>query len=1071
MKALSRIPRTGLWAAGACVAALIALAAHQGFANSTSAQPTVVVTEATNSAATVSPDRRTIIMDVQGVLWSFNSSGGSGRQLTDPLIEAARPDFSPRGDLVAFQAYASGTFHIWVMRPDGTGLRQITSGHGDDREPRVSPDGTKIAFASDRAFNGSYDIWVVDLGSGALTQWTNTGGVTTPPAPASVDEFEPTWSPDGTKIAFVVGSGANGTTIQARDAAGTQTVLATAAPGTRVNSPSYSPDGTRVAYLQFGSNKSNLMVNQVQVAATDDAFPFFPQWLSNDQLLYTADGKIRTTVVSTGATSEIPFEVRFRLNRPPYRHKRFDFDSDDARQALGIVGPALSPDGRRVAFGALNQIWVMEIGRRPRAITGGLYYKTDPAWSPDGTKIAYASDKSGKTMDLYVIDWRTGVERRVTALDGSAEVSPAWSPDGRFLAYQDQNGATFTVEIDTGIVKQVILPLFAPGKPTWHASGKTIAVAALKPYTRRFREGTSQVLTVDLATGALTYTEPTKWESFSTRGEDGPVYSPDGTALAAVMHSQLYIIPVDANGVPNGPAQKINREVTDAPTWSGDSRSLLYLSNGKLRLISRSGGQPQTVPLDLSWRPEQHEGRVTIHAGRLWDGRGPEVLTNVDIVVRDQRIQSIRSHRDRRNGSDDRRHHDDDDDDGEGGRFIDASNQTVVPGIWESHTHQYIEGKFYGDRLGRLWMAYGVTSLQSVGDPAYRAPETREAFAAGARVGPRYFSTGEALDGERVFYNFMRPVTTEQQLQLEFSRAKALDYDMVKTYVRLSHAWQKLAIENAHSALGVFTGGHYMMPQLAEGGDGMTHVSATTRTGWAYTRSSAGISYHDMTDLFRMSAGAFDISTTFNASLYAEDPTMVEDRRLLVLNPAWDQANLIAKRNGAVLTPQSVSLDSLQKEEDTFKRIQLGGGTMLAGTDSPLDNVATALHLNLRAQVKFGLAPWQALQSATLKPARMFNVAKDLGTVERGKLADLTFVNGDPLTDIKQLANVAAVMKGGRYYGIEELMAPFIVPTPSAPAAAAAPQNRLEAPLAHPGQAPWWHDMREMVDGCQQHDH
>ncbi len=1051
MKALSRVPLAAL-GAGACIAAVAALAAHQGHAHSSS-QTTVVVTEATNSAVTVSPDRRTLIMDVQGVLWSLSSSGGSGTQLTDPLLEAARPDFSPRGDLVAFQAYAGGTFHIWVMRPDGTGVRQVTSGHADDREPRVSPDGTKIAFSSDRAFNGSYDIWVVDLASGALTQWTNTGGITTPPTPASVDEFEPTWSPDGKKIAFVVGSGATGTSIQARDAAGTQTVLATAAPGTRVNSPSYSPDGTRVAYLQFGSNKSNLMVNQAKVAATDDAFPFFPQWLSNDQLLYTADGKIRTTVVSTGATSEIPFEVRFTLDRPSYKHKRFDLDSDDARQVLGIVAPALSPDGRRVAFGALNQIWVMEIGRRPQAITSGLYYKTDPAWSRDGTRIAYASDKNGKTMDLYVLDLSTGAERRVTALDGSAEVSPAWSPDGRFLAYQDQNGATFTVEIDTGVVKQVILPVFAPGKPTWHASGKTIAIAALKPYTRRFREGTSQILTVDLASGALTYTEPAPFESFSTRGEDGPVYSPDGTALAAVMHSQLYVIPVDANGLPNGPAQQINHEVTDAPTWSGDSRSLLYLSNGKLRLISRNGGRPQTVPLELTWRPAQHEGRVTIHAGRLWDGTGPDVLTNVDIVVKDQRIQSIKPHQ--ATG-----HHEDDD-----GAFIDASNQTVVPGLWEAHTHQYIEGKFYGDKLGRLWMAYGVTTLQSVGDPAYRAPETREAFAAGARVGPRYFSTGEALDGERVFYNFMRPVTTEQQLQLEFSRAKALDYAMVKTYVRLPHAWQKLAIENAHSALGVFTGGHYMMPQLAEGGDGMTHVSATTRTGFAYTRSSAGVSYHDMTDLFRMSAGAFDISTTFNPSLYAADPAMVEYPRLLVLNPPWDQAALVAKRNAAVATPQTVSLDSLHKEEDTFRRIQLGGGTMLAGTDSPLDNVATALHLNLRSQVQYGLQPWQALQSATLKPARMYNVGKDLGTVEKGKLADLTFVNGDPLTDIKQLANVAAVMKGGRYYSIAELMQPFI-----APPAAAAPQNRIEAPLSHPGAVPWWHDMREMVDGCQRHD-
>jgi hypothetical protein len=364
-------------------------------------------------------------------------------------------------------------------------------------------------------------------------------------------------------------------------------------------------------------------------------------------------------------------------------------------------------------------------------------------------------------------------------------------------------------------------------------------------------------------------------------------------------------------------------------------------------------------------------------------------------------------------------------------------------------------------------MAYGVTSLQSVGDPAYRAPETREAFAAGARVGPRYFATGEALDGERVFYNFMRPVTSEAQLQLEFSRARALDYDMVKTYVRLPHAWQKQAIAAAHG-MGVFTGGHYMMPQIAEGGDGMTHVSATTRTGWAYTRSSAGISYHDMTDLFRSAAGAFDISTTFNPSLYAEDPAMVDDPRLEVLNPAWDQAALVAKRNAVVSTSQAVSLDSLQKEEDTFRRIQLGGGTMLAGTDSPLDNVATALHLNLRAQVKYGLAPWQALQSATLKPARTYNVGDDLGTVEPGKLADLAFIDGDPLADIKQVANVAAVMKGGRYYSTAELLAPFAAPPAAAPAAAVS--NRIDAPLEHPGEQPWWHDLREMVDGCQHPD-
>jgi hypothetical protein len=281
---------------------------------------------------------------------------------------------------------------------------------------------------------------------------------------------------------------------------------------------------------------------------------------------------------------------------------------------------------------------------------------------------------------------------------------------------------------------------------------------------------------------------------------------------------------------------------------------------------------------------------------------------------------------------------------------------------------------------------------------------------------------------------------SEAQLALELSRAQALDYDLLKTYVRLPHAWQKIAMTFAHQKMGVVTASHYMLPGMAYGMDGMTHVSATARLGFAYTRSSGGVSYQDMRSLFEAS-GMFDISTAFASSpLYAEDPGMVEDARLLTLNTPWDQAVLRVKLalaqgkkpvipEGAHVPPRmgtpAETLDGLRKEMETVGDVVRHGGIMLAGTDSPLDNVATALHLGLRAQVKYGLQPWQALQTATLLPAKAFGVEKELGTLEVGKLADLAIVAGDPLHDIKDAANVQFVMKNGRLYSIAELMAPF----------------------------------------------
>jgi Tol biopolymer transport system component/imidazolonepropionase-like amidohydrolase len=961
----------------------------------------VTVNEGTNVNLTLSPDRKTIVMDLQEALWSLPIGGGTAKRLTDPFLEPARPDWSPKGDLIAFQSFRTGTFHIWLMKPDGTGIRQLTEGHADDRDPRFSPDGKKVAFSSDRAFKGNYDVWVADVDTGKLTQWTSS----------SADEFEPAWSPDGNEIAFVSGAGSIGTSIKTMGSSNDAKAMITAAPGAHVNSPSWSPDGKTIAYTQFAGRKTHLMISgqPAPVSTAEDVFPFPARWLSSTQLLYTGDGKILLSTIG-GDTKTIPFQAKFTLNRPDYKHRQLDFDSAAPRPVKGIINPQLSPDGKRVVFEALNQLWILDIaaGGKPQPITTGNYYKQSPAWSPDGKMIAYSCDRAG-TADIYTLDLATKAERRITKFDDSAELGPVWSPDGKQIAFQRQGGATYIADLASGDVKEAIPVTYAPGKPSFSKDGKVLSQAVLRPYSKRYREGTSLIETIDLSTHKITLTEPAPYKSISARGIDGPLYSPDGAQMAFVMDGYLWTRPVGANGIPTGEARPINEEMTDAPSWSGDGKHMLYLSNGKLRMIDADGKTPPgDVPLDFNWHRETPAKTVVIHAGRLWDGLGANERTNVDLTITGRRIAKIEPHSDAAHA----------------GEVIDASNFTVMPGLWEAHNHGYGGLPTFGDRAGRLWLAYGFTDLQSQGDNAYGQMEIKESFGSGARVGPRYFSTGEPIDGERGYYAGDHGVTNDKELALELVRAKALEYDNLKTYVRLTHELQEKAMKFAHNELGVWASSHYGVPGLTYGMDGMTHVSATSRWGYSYTRSFGGISYQDIRSLFA-AANEFIISTPFAAAaLYAEDAKILDDPRISTLNTPWEQKTMQGNRDRA-MEDASTQLENLRAEEETLVAVMHSGGTVLLGTDSPLPGLAIVNHLGLRAEVKFGMKPWEALQTATLLPAKAFGYGKDLGSLEPGKLADIVIVAGDPLQDIKDAAKVQTVIVDGRVYSISDLLAPY----------------------------------------------
>jgi imidazolonepropionase-like amidohydrolase len=361
---------------------------------------------------------------------------------------------------------------------------------------------------------------------------------------------------------------------------------------------------------------------------------------------------------------------------------------------------------------------------------------------------------------------------------------------------------------------------------------------------------------------------------------------------------------------------------------------------------------------------------------------------------------------------------------GERGGTIDARGLTVMPGLWDAHVHQELDRSFLGARQGAQQLAYGVTTTVSMGDPAYAALEDREALASGRRIGPRLFSNTEPIDGSRVYYDFMRPVVNQPQLERELARLEAFDADSLKTYVRLPFRLQAQAIAFGHR-LGLPAFSHYWYPALAFGQDGESHVSATQRLGFSRTESASGITYPDV---IRTAASAKTslTSTLFDATtLLADDPGLLADPRLPRLYTPWQYEELRAGAQAAATTDQAAIRLGLARSVAALRDVLRAGGRVLAGTDLPLDPVAVGLHLNLRAMVRFGMTPYEALQTATRQPARQLGVSRDLGTVAPGKLADLAFVAGDPLRRIEDAANVRMVMTDGRLRTVDGLLEPF----------------------------------------------
>lgn len=381
---------------------------------------TVELREGTNMAASPSPDGSRIVFSAQGALWVMPVAGGRATRITDWQLEPTAPVWSLDGKRIAFQNYApEGNFHIWTISPDGRHARELTEGPYDDREPAWLPDGSGLVFSSDRSRDGQYKIWRVGAGGGAPSQVTTGPGA----------ESNPVVSPDGTRLAYVDGTNV----LTAPLAGGAPTIVA---PGT---APAWTPLGDALVYQNAARQ---LVVGGTQVTTDEDIFPFPVRFLPDGRFLCTADGHIRTRAANGSAPADIAFSAELKLRRPSFeRRKDRHFDDFKRRPVRGISAPVLSPDGRSIAFVALNDVWTMRIGEAPVRLTEDPDRDANPQWTPDGSAIYFSSER-GNAGQLAVdrIDLASRTRTRLAAIPGRSLVTPKLSPDGTRLAYTTLSG-------------------------------------------------------------------------------------------------------------------------------------------------------------------------------------------------------------------------------------------------------------------------------------------------------------------------------------------------------------------------------------------------------------------------------------------------------------------------------------------------------------------------------------------------------------------------------------------------------------------------------------------------------